>query len=92
MYRTEPDALKGVRMLLLEVHQVRTLKMTGRATDLRKFQDFFEYIFQRLGFRLFYHHANWGGPPATDVVEKMVRLGARPNHCCFELGLVQIID
>ena len=41
--------------------------MSGNHDDLRKFQDFFEYIFVQQGFRLFYSHANWGGPPDREL-------------------------
>ena len=81
-------AMDGIVMLMIEVHQVTSLKMAGHA-DFLKFQRFFEYIFEEQGFRFFFHHANWGGRPDTDVHPEMVRLGARPNHCCFEIGLVK---
>lgn len=85
MFREEPQALDGVSMLLVEVHLSKTLQMSGEVPgDLRKFQDFFEYIFVDQGFRFFYHHANqgWARAPPT-----MIELGARRTHCCYEIGL-----
>jgi len=59
MSRTEPHALNGVAMIVMELHQVMELKMANEA-DMRKFQEFFEYIFERQGFRFFYLHHNGG--------------------------------
>ena len=84
MFHDEPTALDGVSMLLFEVHISMKLKMSGVGVDLRKFQDFFEYLLEVEGFRFFYHHANqgWHHPPAA-----MVELGASPRVCCYEIGL-----
>ena len=79
-------AMDGIVLLMIEVHLVTSLKMAGHA-DFLKFQRFFEYLFEEQGFRFFFHHANWG--MTRDVHPEMVRLGARPNHCCFEIGLVK---
>lgn len=85
MYLQEPNALDDIEMLLIEVHQVKSLKMSGSHDDLRKFQDFFEYIFVQQGFRLFYSHANWGGPPDRKlpheepaIEPKIMSAAARP--------------
>ena len=88
MSREHQHALDSVSMLLIEVHQVRTLQMKDVA-DLRKFQEFFEFIFERQGFRFFFHHRNYGGPPDIDVHPRLLALGAQPDTCCFEIGLVK---
>lgn len=77
--------MDGVSMLLLEVHIAKALSMGGDAPgDLRKLQDVFEFLFETLGFRFFYHHANQGWSAASPA---MVPLGARKTHCCYEIGL-----
>ena len=79
--------------------------------DLRKFQEFFEYVIEKQGFRFFYHHTNMGLPTVVQTVDeikhaarwkassrtkstytllkKLADLGARPDNCCFEFGLIK---
>ena len=92
MSRTEPAALDDVAVIMIEVHQVRQLKM-DTAEDLRKFQAFFEYVIVQQGFRFFFHHNNMGLPyPKYTLHPLMARLGAfaaGPGRCCFEIGLAK---
>ena len=57
--------------IIMELHQVMELKLANDA-DLRKFQEFFEYVFERQGFRFFYLHHNGGFPslPQTLAQQK----------------------
>ena len=83
-----PALLGGVRMLLLEVHlSTRVLRTVA---DLRRLEVVFSYLFQVQGFRIFYLHANWGWTPRNQhLMPDMVRLGAKHNVCCYEMGLVR---
>ena len=55
-------------------------------------QEFFEYIFERQGFRFFYHHVNKGAADSHNTFNVSTRLkdlGAHPVRCCYEIGLVK---
>ena len=91
MSRLDPSALDGVAMILTELHMTEQLQMASEA-DVRKFQEFYEYVIERQGFRFFYHHTNKGAADfrATfNVSTRMKELGAHPYRCCYEIGLVK---
>ena len=76
----------------MEVHQARQLSIDSEA-DIRKFQEFFEYMFERQGFRFFFYHRNMGRPyPSYSLHPRMAELGAfsdKFGRCCFEIGLAK---
>ena len=66
-------------------------------SDMRKLQEFFEYVLERQGFRFFYLHRNQGFPSGPQTA---AQLAAAPNHIrlhrrftllreMFELGALE---
>ena len=90
MSREDPDALSGVAMILTEIHMVQTFGLKTEQ-DLRKFQEFFEFLLERQGFRFWYLHANKGSGIFEGNFQfhpRMLELGVRSNRCCYEIALV----
>ena len=85
---TSPEALDGVRSIMIEIHVVKSLQMAS-AADLVKFEVVMKYLFDTLGFRVWYLHDNPGAQVDRAVHDDLLSLGMRPNQCCYELGLVR---
>ena len=84
--------LDDVDVLLIELHP--NLLLTTDA-DLNKFGSFFEYVFIRSGFRIWWQHPNGGGKDrpcgggGRCFHPVLLALGLDPHICCYELALVR---
>ena len=88
MAMQDPDALSQLRVLLIEIHVSAPLKMS-KPHDFRMFEEFFQFVFVRHGFRIAYLRGNQGGWRDRHVADDMRRLGATAGQCCYELMLVR---
>mmetsp|Transcript_33744 Transcript_33744/g.73742 ORF Transcript_33744/g.73742 Transcript_33744/m.73742 type:complete len:361 (-) Transcript_33744:1262-2344(-) len=86
--QNNPQALDGVNEVIIEVHQVQSLRM-GTTADMVKFEAFFTFMFEKQGFKLWYHHQNKGARADRAVMPQLLQLGAVENICCYELGFVR---
>ena len=88
MARADPEALSQVRVILIELHVSKTLKMLKKE-DFRMFEEFFRFVFVRHGFRVAYLRGNVGGWRDRAIATAMREAGATPGQCCYELMLVK---
>ena len=90
MAEMDPSPLAEVTLLLIELHPGLLLNTDA---DLALFATFFEYIFVRLGFRIWYQHPNTGGRDKRKQLRRFHpvlagALGLDTRYCCYELGLM----